>query len=81
MWLQMSTLGEAGTERCLELARERGVTLLDAPVLGTKGPAEEGKLVVLASGPGIRARPGPADLRRHRSEDDVDRRGRRRDPV
>ncbi len=51
LWLQMSTIGEAGTEQCLELARERNVTYLDAPVLGTKGPAEEGKLVVLASGP------------------------------
>lgn len=50
LWLQMSTLGEKGTERCLALARERGVDILDAPVLGTKGPAEEGKLVVLASG-------------------------------
>jgi 3-hydroxyisobutyrate dehydrogenase len=50
LWLQMSTIGEAGTERCIELARERGVAFLDAPVLGTKQPAEDGKLVVLASG-------------------------------
>jgi 3-hydroxyisobutyrate dehydrogenase len=47
----MSTIGEAGTERCIELARERRVTFLDAPVLGTKQPAEEAKLVILASGP------------------------------
>jgi 3-hydroxyisobutyrate dehydrogenase len=51
IWLQMSTIGEIGTERCAELARARGLTLFDAPVLGTKQPAEEGKLVVLASGP------------------------------
>jgi 3-hydroxyisobutyrate dehydrogenase len=51
VWIQMSTIGEAGTERCVELARERGATFVDAPVLGTKEPAEEGKLVVLASGP------------------------------
>jgi 3-hydroxyisobutyrate dehydrogenase len=51
IWLQMSTIGEAGTDQCIELARERGVTFVDAPVLGTKQPAEEGKLVVLASGP------------------------------
>lgn len=50
-WLQMSTIGEAGTERCAEMAQQRGLTLIDAPVLGTKQPAEEGKLVVLASGP------------------------------
>ena len=51
VWLQMSTIGEHGTERCSELARERGIELVDAPVLGTKQPAEQGKLVVLASGP------------------------------
>jgi 3-hydroxyisobutyrate dehydrogenase len=53
IWLQMSTIGEAGTERCAELAERRGLTLIDAPVLGTKQPAEEGKLVVLASGPEV----------------------------
>jgi 3-hydroxyisobutyrate dehydrogenase len=47
----MSTVGEAGTERCADFAEENGLTLIDAPVLGTKQPAEEGKLVVLASGP------------------------------
>lgn len=50
LWIQMSTIGMAGTERCLELAREHGVELLDAPVLGTRDPAEQGKLVILASG-------------------------------
>ena len=33
------------------MAARHGFTLIDAPVLGTKQPAEEGKLVVLASGP------------------------------
>jgi 3-hydroxyisobutyrate dehydrogenase len=51
IWLQMSTIGEAGTDRCIELAQERSLTLFDAPVLGTKQPAEDGKLVILASGP------------------------------
>jgi 3-hydroxyisobutyrate dehydrogenase len=51
LWLQMSTIGERGTERCAELARERGLAFVDAPVLGTKQPAEQGELVVLASGP------------------------------
>lgn len=51
VWLQMSTIGEAGTERCIALAREHDLEFVDAPVLGTKQPAEEGKLVVLASGP------------------------------
>jgi 3-hydroxyisobutyrate dehydrogenase len=51
IWLQMSTVGEAGTERCADFAEQHGLTLIDAPVLGTKQPAAEGKLVVLASGP------------------------------
>jgi 3-hydroxyisobutyrate dehydrogenase len=51
IWLQMSTIGERGTGRCIELAAEYGVTFVDAPVLGTRQPAEQGKLVVLASGP------------------------------
>jgi 3-hydroxyisobutyrate dehydrogenase len=50
-WIQMSTIGVKGTERCRDLARERGVTFVDAPVLGTRSPAEQGKLIVLASGP------------------------------
>src|SRR5215213_9173898 len=50
VWLQMSTIGEEATERCAAAASERGVLFADAPVLGTKKPAEEGKLVVFASG-------------------------------
>lgn len=58
--VQTSTIGPEGTRRVAAWAAERGVALLDAPVLGTKGPAEQGKLVVLASGPAAardRARP------------------------
>jgi 3-hydroxyisobutyrate dehydrogenase len=51
VWVQMSTIGEQGTQRCVELAGEHDVAFLDAPVLGTKAPAEQGKLVILASGP------------------------------
>jgi 3-hydroxyisobutyrate dehydrogenase len=50
LWLQTSTIGETATERCVELARRAGAGLVDAPVLGTKQPAEAGELVVLASG-------------------------------
>jgi 3-hydroxyisobutyrate dehydrogenase len=49
---QMSTIGIAGTEDVAHECATRDVPLVDAPVLGTKQPAEEGKLVVLASGPG-----------------------------
>jgi 3-hydroxyisobutyrate dehydrogenase len=50
-WLQMSTIGIEGTERCAALAEGNGLTLVDAPVVGTKQPAEQGRLTVLASGP------------------------------
>lgn len=51
VWLQQSTIGVAGTEQAAALADELGLVLVDAPVLGTKQPAEAGALVVLASGP------------------------------
>ena len=51
VWVQSSTVGVEGTRRLAETAAEHGVAFLDAPVLGTKAPAEKGQLVVLASGP------------------------------
>ena len=51
VWLQQSTVGVGGTERLAKLADELGATFVDAPVLGTKKPAEDGALIVLASGP------------------------------
>src|SRR6266536_2439228 len=51
VWWQASTIGIEGNDRCAALASEAGATLVDAPVLGTRLPAEEGKLVILASGP------------------------------
>ncbi len=51
VWLQMSTVGENGNEKLARLAAEGGVAFVDAPVLGTKAPAEQGQLIVLASGP------------------------------
>jgi 3-hydroxyisobutyrate dehydrogenase len=51
IWLQMSTIGLAGAEELAAAAGERGVTFVDAPVLGTKQPAEAGELIVLSSGP------------------------------
>lgn len=57
VWLQMSTVGVEGNERLEGLANEGGVAYVDAPVLGTKQPAEQGQLIVLASGPeGVRER-------------------------
>jgi 3-hydroxyisobutyrate dehydrogenase len=51
VWAQTSTVGIEGTAALVELARERGVGFVDAPVLGTRRPAEDGKLTVLAAGP------------------------------
>jgi 3-hydroxyisobutyrate dehydrogenase len=48
-WLQMSTVGIEATERLMELAGD--TPFVDAPVVGTKQPAEKGELTVLASGP------------------------------
>ncbi len=49
--LQQSTVGVEGTDRLAALAADLGLVFVDAPVLGTKKPAEDGALVVLASGP------------------------------
>jgi 3-hydroxyisobutyrate dehydrogenase len=50
-WLQCSTVGVEGAERTAAVAAELGLVLVDCPVLGTKQPAEQGALVLLASGP------------------------------
>jgi 3-hydroxyisobutyrate dehydrogenase len=51
VWLQTSTVGLEGQEKLAGTANEHGVYYVDAPVLGTKEPAEQGQLIVLASGP------------------------------
>jgi 3-hydroxyisobutyrate dehydrogenase len=51
VWAQMSTVGAEAADRLADLARKRDVTLVDCPVLGSRKPAEDGALVVLASGP------------------------------
>ncbi|GAA4355872.1 NAD(P)-dependent oxidoreductase [Angustibacter luteus] len=48
--LQMSTVGVEGADRLGRVCDELGLVHVDAPVLGTKQPAEQGALVVLASG-------------------------------
>lgn len=49
--LQTSTVGVEGAGRLAEVAADLGLRYVDAPVQGTKQPAEQGTLVVLASGP------------------------------
>jgi 3-hydroxyisobutyrate dehydrogenase len=50
LWIQCGTVGVAAIERLAQAADERSVAFVDAPVLGTRKPAEDGQLVVLASG-------------------------------
>lgn len=50
VWVQTSTVGISGATRLAELADEHDVAFVDAPVLGTRAPAEQGKLIVLAAG-------------------------------
>jgi 3-hydroxyisobutyrate dehydrogenase len=61
VWAQSTTVGPDGMRRIAEAAGAVGDRLLDAPVLGTKQPAEDGKLTVLVAGAASaveRARPG-----------------------
>ncbi|MBV2361934.1 NAD(P)-dependent oxidoreductase [Streptomonospora nanhaiensis] len=51
VWAQTTTVGLAATNRLAARAAELGMDYLDAPVLGTRGPAEQGALTVLAAGP------------------------------
>jgi 3-hydroxyisobutyrate dehydrogenase len=53
VWAQMGTIGVETTLRIGErLASKRpGVMFVDAPVSGSKGPAQQGQLLILASGP------------------------------
>jgi 3-hydroxyisobutyrate dehydrogenase len=56
VWIQSSTVGPEGLSPLVDLAREQGLHFFDAPVLGTRQPAENGELTILAAGPGA-ARP------------------------
>jgi 3-hydroxyisobutyrate dehydrogenase len=51
VWAQLSTVGIEANDRLAKLAADAEVGFVDAPVLGTRQPAEQGALVVLASGP------------------------------
>lgn len=51
IWLQLSTAGIEGTDTLAALAGQLGLVFYDAPVQGTRQPAEQAQLVILASGP------------------------------
>lgn len=50
-WVQSTTAGVEGIGELAVFARERELVFFDAPVLGTRRPAEAGQLLVLAAGP------------------------------
>jgi 3-hydroxyisobutyrate dehydrogenase len=58
-WAQMGTIGvEPTLETAARLAKTRpDVLFVDAPVSGSKGPAEHGQLLILASGPDAAKQP------------------------
>jgi 3-hydroxyisobutyrate dehydrogenase len=59
VWIQASTVGE-GIDDLIAFADKHSIALADAPVQGTRQPAEEGKLLVLcAAEPKVRERLEP----------------------
>lgn len=52
VWVQMSTVGVEWSDRLADLAARHRVVFVDAPVSGSSRPAENGQLVILASGAG-----------------------------
>lgn len=50
VWLQTSM--DTDAERAAQLAEDHGFTFVNCPVIGTRETAKQGRLVVLASGPG-----------------------------
>ena len=50
IWMQSGTIGADGIAAVAAAAASKRIPVIDAPVLGTKDPAERGTLTVLASG-------------------------------
>ncbi|ABB12642.1 NAD(P)-dependent oxidoreductase [Burkholderia lata] len=51
IWVQVSTVGVRGIARLAAFARTHDLVFYDAPVQGSRQPAENAQLVVLAAGP------------------------------
>jgi 3-hydroxyisobutyrate dehydrogenase len=51
IWVQMATVGMEWTQRFVNTATRYQVSFFDAPVSGSRGPAQAGELTILASGP------------------------------
>ncbi|GAA4273051.1 NAD(P)-dependent oxidoreductase [Aquimarina gracilis] len=50
LWINCSTVNPSFTKEMSRLAKDHQIRYLDAPVAGTKGPAENGELLFLAGG-------------------------------
>ena len=50
IWMQSSTIGPAAATECAARAESVGVRFVDAPLLGTRDPALQGRLTVLFAG-------------------------------
>ncbi|WBB61097.1 NAD(P)-dependent oxidoreductase [Streptomyces sp. WMMC500] len=60
VWVQTATIGPEGTRQAAELAAGAGRTLVEAMLLGTRQPAETGRLTLLTAGdPAVFARIEP----------------------
>ncbi|WP_028933848.1 NAD(P)-dependent oxidoreductase [Pseudonocardia spinosispora] len=57
VWAQCTTVGPAAAAELAELASKHGLVIVDAPVLGTRAPAEQGQLLMFASGARAEAEP------------------------
>ncbi|WP_431991531.1 NAD(P)-dependent oxidoreductase [Streptomyces albogriseolus] len=51
VWAQCTTSGIEDVAEMADFAHDHGLRFYDAPVLGTRKPAEDGQLTVLAAGP------------------------------
>lgn len=59
-WVQSTTVGVPDVATLADLAKEVGLDLVEAPVSGTREPAEAGQLLVIAAGPdAVRERVAP----------------------
>ena len=50
IWMNCSTVNPSFAQEMAAKAKEKGIVYIDAPVAGTKGPAEKGELVFLVGG-------------------------------
>ena len=75
VWLQTSM--DTDVECVAGLVEDHGITFVDCPVLGTRETAKQGRLVVLASGPGAALDRAQPVFRRDRVEDRQARAGGR----